>query len=304
MDKAWLVVLLILPALAGCTESTPIDPSEKTLADDKLEATDDTGVIRGVVVDQAISPIAGATISIESLTLQAESAEDGSFGFSDLPPGTYFLKIEKIGYELVQSSVEVVAGVDLPPVTRVQLQANPSAAPYMQVTNYRANLLCGLAIPSNPVGIGAFGCSLLRPTEDYVPENNAEVKVFAVIPTWFQTEMFWDSTQPAGDSLILDIAHCCDNEDIGDNSSTAGPSPLAAWATKEEIMAHEGGAIVADGIEIRVFPSGNEAFADTTGQRLGVILDQQVEWISTEFYNFIPADGWTFLADGQHPVPM
>ena len=296
--RSWLVVLFILPALAGCADGESIDKVEKTLVDEELTATDDTGVIRGVVVDQAIVPVPGVTVAVESLGLETRSNEDGSFGFAGLDPGTYFLKADKIGYEPVQTSVEVVAGVSLPPVTRIQVQANPSETPYLQVTNYRANLLCGVATP-----VVAFGCSVFRPADPYVPENNAEVKEFPLFPTWFQTEMFWESTQPAGDSLILNIAHCCDNEGIGPNSTAAGPTPLTAWTNRDELHAHDEGAVVEDGIEIRVFPSGNEAIGSATGQRVGVILDQQVEWISTEFYNFVPDEGWTFLVDGQHPVP-
>lgn len=299
----FLALLLLTAILAGCADEGATASDEPTTQiDDDLVATDDTGVIRGVVVDAAIVPISGVTVTLQSGE-SATSLDDGSFGFSDLEPGTYFLTATKPGYDGVQSSAEVVAGVALPPVTRVQMTQNLSSLPFVETSQYAANLRCGLAIPSNPANIGAFGCSVIRGTEEIVGENNAEVKVFETIPDWFQTEMYWRSTQPAGDSLILDIAHCCDNDDISETSSTFGPSPLTAWATKEEILAHEDGAIATDGIEIRVFPHGNEAIRDATGERVGVILDQSVNWISNEFYNFIPDEGWTFIEDGAHAVP-
>src|SRR5687767_10257567 len=63
----------------------------------ELEATATTGVIRGIVVDEAIRPVAGAevgtTLPDGAGARNTTSADDGAFGFDGLPPGTYFLTI-------------------------------------------------------------------------------------------------------------------------------------------------------------------------------------------------------------------
>lgn len=287
--------LLFASALAGCAEDAPESPEgETTQIDEELVATDDTGVIRGVVVDPAIIPIAGVTVTLNTGE-ETVSLEDGSFGFSDLEPGSYFMTATKPGYDGVQSQTDVEAGVALPPVVRIQMLQNLSATPYIAQSQFKANLLCGLSTPAI-----SFGCTVLRPSEPYIPEVNSEVKEFEVLPTFFQTEMYWTSTQSTGDSLILDLAHCCDNDSVSGTGTARGTSPLTAFVTEEEMAAK---AVLEDGLEIRVFPWGNDAIRDASGQNAGVILDQEVDWISHEFYNFAPTEGWTFIADGAHPLP-
>ena len=86
----WLA-LLLMATLAGCAdESAPAAPDEPAFDGFDLEATDDTGIIRGVVVDQAIVPIAEATVTLQSGE-QTESNEGGAFGFAALEPGSCLL---------------------------------------------------------------------------------------------------------------------------------------------------------------------------------------------------------------------
>lgn len=292
--KMWVAMLLIATALAGCAEDAPLVEEEGTLSDETLVATETTGIIRGVVVDQAIVPVAGATVQLVGQSKETTTAEDGSFGFADLEPGTYFLEVRKVSYDSVQASADVVAGVKAPKIVRVQLQINPSAAPYVTASQYAANLLCGLS-----VDVTAFGCSVFRPADPYVPENNAEVKEYDILPDWMQVEMIWESTQPLGQALLLNIAHCCDNGNIGANGTQSGVSPLTAWVTGGEM---EAAGVLEDGTETRVFPTGLDG-TQVIGFGLGAVLDQQVEWFTTEFHNFVPASGWTFIADGAHPIP-
>ena len=64
-----------------------------------------TGVLKGEVVDQADTPLAGVTLSLSSENLQgardAVTGEDGRFRFMALPPGTYRLDIEKEGFKTI-----------------------------------------------------------------------------------------------------------------------------------------------------------------------------------------------------------
>ena len=289
--------LLIAIAFAGCAEDggPATDGPEETAVDEELQATDETGVIRGVVVDETVTPVVGAKVLVKGVELEETTNDDGSFGFSDLEPGTYFLEISKIGFDAVQTSAEVVAGVDRPDIVRVQMVKNPGELPFVQTSQFSANLLCGLSVDAT-----AFGCTVLRPTEPYIPEVNAEVKDFEILPDWLQVEMFWASTQPLGEGLVLNIARCCDNSNIGGNGTQQGVSPLTAWVVKSEMEALE---ILESGVEIRVFPAGVDGTA-VIGFGFGAVVDQQVEWFTNEFYNFSPDEGWTFIEDGAHPLPQ
>src|ERR1041385_538006 len=110
-----VAALLVLVLLAGCSGSphkkASNDPADQANFDQLgLHATDKTGVIRGVVFDEAIKPVANATVNLTAGTTAAgvtHTGADGAFGFSDLEPGTYFLHANKTGFIEVQQSAEV-----------------------------------------------------------------------------------------------------------------------------------------------------------------------------------------------------
>lgn len=297
----WVVALALLGvAFAGCAESSDGGPVEESTAiDEELVATDDTGVIRGVVVDDTITPIQGASVTISGLGAETETGDDGSFGFSELDPGTYFLEVRKPGYDARQSSAEVQAGVSLPDITRIIMTKNGTLAPQYALSQFSGNLRCGVASPA-----ASFGCSVIRGTEDLVEEYNGEERHYDILPDWLQVEMYWESTQPAGESLYVGIRHCCDNHQLGGgNAGSRGASPQTVWVNKTNMLAHADGAVANDGFELSAFPSGLEALEDN-GVRFGLIIDQSFEWFVSEFYNFEPEPGWTFINDGAHPLPQ
>ena len=121
-----MFLLLLVPLLAGCAdEAAPeVDDFAQNL-DQELQATEDTGIIRGVVVDFAIVPVADATVTLTGLDRSTQTNEAGAFGFDGLEPGTYFLEISKLGYNSTQASTDVEAGTDTPPVVKVRLEAAP-----------------------------------------------------------------------------------------------------------------------------------------------------------------------------------
>ncbi len=304
-----VLALLAATALAGCADSSPSAPVEddSTAADKDVKATSTTGVIRGVVVDVSVTPLPGATIKITSLGLETTSLEDGSFGFSQLEPGTYFMEVSKLGYIPTQAQAPVVAGVDKPSVIRVQLEINPSAVPDYFTNKWEGHLRCGVIVP-----VITFPCSVIRGTEDTVGDYNAEVLTFESLPTFLQGELQWINSQPLGESLFFNFAHCCDNEGFAANGTSQGPSPLVVNAHKAEM---EKGAILADGLEMRVFGGaypGTETGECAPGTPVtnpfcpwgvGVQIEQPFTIYSSYFYNFLPPVGWSYGENGDAVIP-
>lgn len=89
------------------------------------------GGLAGVVVDEAIRPIAGASVRLPTMDAAETTRRDGTFRFDGLPPGPYLLHADAPGHDGAQALVEVEAGE----VTRVRilLIAQASNEPY-QVT--------------------------------------------------------------------------------------------------------------------------------------------------------------------------
>src|SRR5687767_7887744 len=107
--RAAAMLPLLSLALAGCSGDAG-DPSGEGVPEGAFdgvdaEATAQTGVIRGIVIDEAITPLADAAVTIPvpgQKPLSATTTESGAFAFGGLAPGTYFVKVSKPGYQEAQ----------------------------------------------------------------------------------------------------------------------------------------------------------------------------------------------------------
>src|ERR1041385_1220277 len=110
VDSPRLVGALLLAsvAFAGCAGGARA-PSGDPLQDLHVAATATTGVIRGIVVDLAIHPVAGVALSLNvgDRTLRTNSSATGAFGFQGLPAGTYFIEAHRRGYATSRTGVDV-----------------------------------------------------------------------------------------------------------------------------------------------------------------------------------------------------
>jgi hypothetical protein len=218
-------LLLVATLLAGCSsggkKGTDAGGPQPDFTDLGLEATSTTGVIRGVVVDEAVRPLAGARVATTDnagKAVEATSAPDGAFGLDGLEPGTYFLKIGKPGYRESQVSADVVAGVREPPIVKVVLSVDPNEVPYVAAYQYDAFVACSFTLV-----LVSFAACGLAPDQT----NNAFLVEYPMdkTPDWIQTEAVWESTQALGSSLSLSITDFSTGSQIGVNG-TAGPSPI------------------------------------------------------------------------------
>lgn len=293
-----LFLILLSATLAGCadepTSEAPDDGFSDEL-DDDLRATEDTGVIRGIVVDFAIVPVAGATVTLAGVAESTQSNEDGAFGFDGLAPGTYFLEVSKLGYNATQTSVEVQAAVDTPPIVKVRLESAPLDLPYVSATQYSGFLACGAAVFATSVG-----CTVLAPLGDATQSVSIWRHQFeSPRIQWTQGELVWDQTQPAGGMFIWEITGR-DNDHIGYRETTT--SPALAYIN-ETIFADNPRDIVQEGVDYRFFGGPHPACHGIYGFGCGVTLDQAANAYIHDFYNFIPPEGWRFTSDGEVPIP-
>src|SRR5688572_14229555 len=149
---ALVFLFFVLPGCTGSSAPEDDGAGPGTDFDDlDLDATETTGVIRGVVVDDRIVPVEGAKVELRLDTGSEvkESDAEGRFGFDALDPGTYFLSVSKLNYDSVQSTVEVVAGVDDPPVQRLLITRLFDVEPYSSLFKFEGFLQC-----SNGIGVG------------------------------------------------------------------------------------------------------------------------------------------------------
>lgn len=310
-----MALVLVATALAGCADggSDPlIAPDEPGLQGIDVEATKDTGIIKGVVVDEAIRPVADAKVSVlvegtdpKVVTTNSE----GGFGFDGLKPGSYFLRVSKAGYKDAQLSTEVKANVQDPPAVKILLQVNPSTAPYFQELVFIGFIECSVSV----IAAGYAACSGVG--------NDHFIEYYAIdgAPEFLQSEMIWDSTQAAGNRMTLLHSATGDSTLLTNYVDVEGESPLLGQANKTTLETYKIG--VGNDLMIRVFNApiegtdigtsvGDPRDGDqcierpqlggcTTG--LGATIQQEFAVYAHAFFNYLPPADWRFTEMGSPP---
>lgn len=285
--------MLAIALLAGCADdgspAAPVDGDDDKF--DDVDVAKDKGIIRGLVLDPSITPIAGATVQIRDGP-SAESNQDGAFLFNDLDPGTYFLDISKLGYESVQSSATVVAGVKDPAILKIQMVRDLENLPSTQEYQFDGFIQCSFT--AVVVGLNACGLADIAgvPLDDPLITYTIEGDNYA----FAQTELTWESTQPLGDQLSLMYSWDCGETLLCDHEVT-GTSPLTLQANRTVL---ESMSVAEEGLFVRVFGTDTTAVEDSG---VGATLDQRFTHFTTIFYGFEPDEGWTLVEDGSHPLP-
>lgn len=288
--------LVLVVGLAGCAGTVVTPPVQQETVDfGSVEATATTGVIRGVVIDEAIRPVFGATVQIASLGANATTNDNGAFSFDGLQPGTYFLQVSKRAFTSIQTSVDVVAGVNEPPIVKVALQSVPSLQPYVDALSYSGFLSFGVAVIATSIGTTVFG-----PLGEALGDRSIWVVKYDTLPMWAQGELVWTHTQPAGGELIWEMTDTS-NTPAGYRETTASPA-LAYWNTTVIEDRNETTLDPERGIAFRFF-GGPHPLCKPIFFGCGVTLQQRADAYIHNFYNFAPNEGWRFTKDGDHPVP-
>jgi hypothetical protein len=311
---------MLLSGCSGKKDGTAtvegMDGTEVEFVD--VKATADTGIIRGVVVDEAIRPIPGAQVSVNTSdkTLVTNTSTSGAFGFEGLKPGTYFVKAQKLGFTGVQTSVEVVAGVQDVKVVKIALEVDKSyVKPYYNVVKYDGFVECTtsvLVLCGLPNLLTGDNITNDRFTWDQYFEDNA---------TLIQSEMFWESTQAASTALYFEM-ETLDSGCTGDGTlvnRTSGDSPIYTRVFNDQVQEASIGTqcpiyysiFSGDAVASQAggtnptcrVPTGlpPPAPSQTPCVGVGATVQQSFTMVIHSFYGFMPSPTWRFSTEG-HPV--
>ncbi len=206
---------MVVVVLAGCAGGST--GSSDALATHPVEVNDQLGGIRGTVVDEAIRPIANATVHMTNPARNTTTDSNGVFAFDLVPPGSRFLVASRLGYHATQSSVEVAAGQVVP--SRIALVVDVSPVPYHVTLPFHGFIeFWG--------GIAQFGVELLVPGVGglcncyyhFTPDANLTTLVFEA--TWDYTtpdptgamddQFYWSVGQEDQASDMLETGYCAD----------------------------------------------------------------------------------------------
>ncbi len=309
LSQGAVAALLLIVSLAGCAEQAPVQSDDLPEGvGEELQATETTGVIRGIVVDVTITPIEGATVSIKGQEKSTITDENGFFGFEGLEPQSYFLDVSKDGWKSAQASTTVVAGDAKPPLVRVQLEEDPATLPYSIPLKFEGIIQCSFSL----IAVGYAACANVG--DRFL--QNYESDAVGGSMDYVQSEMIWKSTQAAGDRMTL--LHSAPGEGalLTNYGQAKGVSPLVIRNNATTLEQYN----VPDGypLQLRIFNAPiegtdvGETFGDprdgdncierpvlsgcTTG--LGATLDQTFVVYTHVFHNYLPDPEWQFSVDG------
>ena len=268
-------LLLAATLLAGCS-SSPRAPAEvvvQSQPSDDVHTINGTaqaaatppaaktrGHIAGVVVDQAIRPIAGARVALPGLDLKRTTDRDGGFGFVDLIPGPYYITVNATGYAPAEAVLEVKA--DQFTRAKVVLTAIPPPEPFHVTQKFDgfADVTGG-----DPFSLGFF-CGTCSFTF-YIDRPHLETVVL---------EAVGQGTAASGDGFYhsLDNYTCCAYYSSGDTGT-----PLLVSLPSKDLGYGDRFALYVEPTSFPV-PETSKAFS--------VFV--------TAFYNQPAPTGWSFVA--------
>ncbi len=300
------LTILFVAALAGCSADTQTTQAVSCQAE-HCQATVEieteapaTVTIKGVVVDETVTPVPDAQIRIlaaNSELARVDSDSSGAFAFHGLADGFYILLITKEGYAKAETQLDIQG----PPAKaiRIQILGTPPIIPTHTLLQWDGLLGCSVRWT---LGSSQF-CSLVTiATGDETYDDSRrtfydEVVSPGIHPDWVQAEMVWESNQAAGEALSL---HTWSDGRTPSYSKrlgiVEGPSPLAFAmdrATIEENgIGRASNASMPQGFYFQVWAGSAGPLTPS------VTCQQDFTFFLSLIYHQTPPEGWMFVTDG------
>lgn len=312
--RALVPLLLLGVVLAGCSDDGgPKEPTAGDFDDLGIEATASTGILLGVVVDEAIRPVEGVDIAVtrpDGGELKDKTDAQGRFAFGGLPPGSYVIRATHPQFTPAQSSVDVVAGVEEPPVVRVLVTRLFSQAPYSELIKFDGYLACAYSFGVSSTCVNDYtrvtgeqctpaGCycagGCLKDYNVSSAGGNVREYTSTVGPGWqvLVIEEAWEPTSDLGQSLGFTVSYFT-RPNAGHWFGTVdGPNPLRIQFD----VGDEHGSAQYGGDEPKLIPpeGTNELFVFFGAGDESLAINQGFQAFQASFYYGIPPDGWSIV---------
>jgi hypothetical protein len=275
---------LALLLLAGCQAKAPPAGADVPLGEGRA-------VLAGVVVDEAIRPLAGAVVEVSDAGLNATADEDGEFQLP-VPVGAHVVEVRHPRYAPLRQDVTVpetgLRGLAL------QLTLPASQAPYATVAKFDGFVVC--SVGASVIFSEECGEGVGTPVGRFGKQDNNRIRYdFQAESPSLKTlvvEQAWEPTSEAGKEMLvlLNTAWTCEPACGGDavgDGSMQGPSPLLLRVDEAGLAPH-----LED--PATVFTTYTLARNDAT--QANVLLNQPFQLFVTQFYREAAPEGWSFVA--------
>jgi hypothetical protein len=258
------VLLLGALVLAGCSGDDG-EPVELEVAPGQIitvtEAPKPThGIVSGIVGDDALYPLPGATVWVLGLNLSTTTDSNGRFAIVNVPAGVYILEGSKKDHATVQTTADVLPGETARAV--LLLQRIPSTDPYH--TTYHQEAFMEVA----GAGISAYS------TNTTLTFELDESRVVTLV-----LESKWDGTvaSTAPEPFEFEVQEVSRKGIVGGHMT----NPFSVH------------------IDARILPPSHDRFLFQVWPRSPeptVLLEARGDLFATLFYNEAAPPGWSILA--------
>lgn len=279
------------------------------------------GSITGVVVDEAIRPIAGALVEVLGPSaaepgLSSLTDGEGRFTLLGVDPGVHIVRASHGLYATQQQTVEVRDGAEEGVQAKFQLVRVILEDPYAQIQAFDGFLVCSVGFSlyaSEECGEGAgVPCEVPPPVgcQRYGGQgNNFAQWDFYLDGPFVKTlivEMAWEPTSPTLEEFQLNIGNdwTCDPFCNGNPLNvTGGPSPIYSTVSFDGLqLTDRGGNDVDLTSETRFSTFVWPNWGSGDPEQLNVAVNQPYQVFAVAFY-YLPAPaGWSFLAGDALPA--
>lgn len=265
LSGAGPVVLLLIVALAGCSDgdgepvALEVAPGQVITVTEAPKPTH--GIVSGIVGDDALYPLPGATVWVLGLNLSATTDSNGRFAIVNVPAGVYILEGSKKDHATVQTTADVLPGETARAV--LLLQRIPSTDPYHTTYHQEAFVefsAAGLTLGSN----GTLTFSL----------DDSRAATLVLESRW-SGSVFSNEPEP----LAFDVQEVSRRTILTDQA----PNPFSLH------------------VDARILPPGDDTFLFSVGPGNGglqttVAAESRGDLYATLFYNEAAPPGWSILA--------
>lgn len=264
--------------------------------------------LHGVVVDEALRPVAGAHVTAGP-GLANTTAADGTFAFPGLPAGVYVVRAAKAGFAEATTQV-VLAETQEAPLVKLVLIADASSLAFVETYAIDGFVECGIhfivgyfAACSGPNTVSTIACPATGVCAGNVTGDRSLILLpIERKPDWLQFEAVWSATTETSRLMMVQTGSTNRTAvaagELEIINETVGPSPnlniIAGADLEESGLGVEEDSLIYMRLHTAPNPPANAGFA----------VQQPFKLLIHVFYGFVPPAGWRFSADGEPQPPV
>jgi hypothetical protein len=287
-----VAVPLVLLLLAGCTQAP---------ASDAPVEAERGGVVRVLVVDVAVRPLADVNVTLAQAGQAVRSAPtdaEGLVRFEGLAFGTYAVEARKATYLSAQALATVQDVAAEPPLVQMTLSVQQDEVPFAVAIAWDGYIGCAFTYGNLCSAPAQLGYDVLGDSSAHLFWS--EYVDVARVPDLVQAEAVWEATLPTSEELkpIFGWSEPVAWQQLqygGTFFSESVRSPSFHRLNATLLAGPQVG--VAAGLVVEFYSGG------TTMNPTGLTLNQPLRLFLHNFYGYLPPDAWRFVTDGPPPGP-